>query len=128
MSELTANEIDLIGDALEHSGLTDDEIDKYFLEHAGVKGMKWGVRRNNRAETLNRVGRGEGSGMDKVKAALNVSGIDLIKGRGLQGAAARRGARVTARNDRVQKGEGSVKDMLVYYGSTRYQDLLPSKA
>lgn len=124
----TEIDIDELGTFLEHQGLTDDEIDMYFLDHTGVKGMKWGVRRNKRAETLNRVGRGEGSGKDKVKAALNVNAIDLIKGRGLQGAAARRGARVTARNDRVQKGEGSVKDMLVYYGSTRYQDLLPSKA
>mgnify|MGYP000376123347 CR=1 FL=1 len=125
---MNEDDIDAFGLFLEHDGFTIDEIDQYFLEHTGVKGMKWGVRRNRRAETLNRVGRGEGSGMDKVKAALNVSAVDLVKGRGLQGAAARKGARVTARNDRVQKGEGSVKDMLVYYGSTRYQDLLPSKA
>lgn len=46
MSELTANEIDLIGNTLEHQGLTDDEIDNYFLEHHGVKGQKWGVRRS----------------------------------------------------------------------------------
>lgn len=51
MSELTASEIDLIGHALEHSGMTDDEIDEYFLEHTGVKGMKWGVRRSKSRES-----------------------------------------------------------------------------
>lgn len=33
-----------IGELLEHKGLSDDEIDAYFLEHYGVKGMRWGVR------------------------------------------------------------------------------------
>lgn len=33
-----------IGTHLEHQGFSDDEIDEY-LEHFGVKGMKWGTRR-----------------------------------------------------------------------------------
>lgn len=35
---------DQIGEYLEHQGATDEEIDD-FLEHFGVKGMQWGVRR-----------------------------------------------------------------------------------
>lgn len=42
---MNADELDKVGLALEHSGMSDDEIDSYFLEHFGVKGMKWGVRR-----------------------------------------------------------------------------------
>lgn len=36
--------IDTLGSYLEHKGFTDDDIDEYFLEHFGVKGMKWGTR------------------------------------------------------------------------------------
>lgn len=39
--------VDQIGLYLEHQGATDYEIDE-FLEHFGVKGMKWGVRRAQR--------------------------------------------------------------------------------
>lgn len=35
----------VIGSNLEREGLSHEEIDDYFLEHYGVKGMKWGVRR-----------------------------------------------------------------------------------
>ena len=36
--------IDEVGEFLEHNGLTDEEIDAYF-EHHGVKGQKWGTRK-----------------------------------------------------------------------------------
>lgn len=37
--------VDTLGAFLEHSGFSDEDIDEYFLEHVGVKGMKWGVRK-----------------------------------------------------------------------------------
>ena len=40
-------DIDEVGTYLEHQGLSDDEIDA-FLEHFGVKGQKWGVRKNRK--------------------------------------------------------------------------------
>lgn len=43
---------------LEHKGFSDDEIDKYFLEHYGVSGMKWGVRRAQ-AINVRRAARGK---------------------------------------------------------------------
>lgn len=43
----TEIDIDELGEFLEHQGLTDDQIDDYFLAHYGVKGQKWGVRRAN---------------------------------------------------------------------------------
>lgn len=39
--------IDQIGEFLEHQGLSDEAIDEYFV-HAGVPGMKWGVRKQQR--------------------------------------------------------------------------------
>ena len=37
--------VEELGTYLEHQGLSDDEIDA-VLEHYGVKGQKWGIRRN----------------------------------------------------------------------------------
>lgn len=47
-----------IGEHLEHQGWSDDAIDEY-LEHFGVKGMKWGVRREarQRNRALNKASR-----------------------------------------------------------------------
>lgn len=38
-----------IGKYLEHQGWSDDQIDEY-LAHFGVKGMKWGVRRQKKEQ------------------------------------------------------------------------------
>lgn len=51
-------EIDLVGQMLQEKGLDDSEIETWF-EHHGVKGQKWGLRRNRdtgirpAAQTLN---------------------------------------------------------------------------
>ncbi len=41
---LTEDDILKMGSFLEHQGMSDPEIDDWF-EHAGVRGMKWGVRK-----------------------------------------------------------------------------------
>lgn len=40
------DEILLVGTTLEEAGFTHDAIDNFFLEHYGVPGMKWGVRKS----------------------------------------------------------------------------------
>lgn len=37
--------VDEVGLFLEQNGMTDDQIDEYFLQHYGKKGMKWGQRK-----------------------------------------------------------------------------------
>jgi hypothetical protein len=101
-----------------------EDID--FLEHYGVKGQRWGVRRDRRANTLKKVGSGKGSGTEKLRAYTTVSPLDVARGRGFKGAAKLRGERQLSRNARIRKGEASVRDILVYYGGTKHQDLIPT--
>lgn len=56
---MNENYAEALGIMLEHKGFTDDEIDAYFLEHHGVKGQKWGVRRaaRQRNKALNKASR-----------------------------------------------------------------------
>lgn len=104
---------------------TDQEVED-FIEHFGVRGQKWGVRRNRRANNLVKVGTGNASRSAKIRAGVTTSPLDLIRGRGFKGGAARRGERQISRNARVKSGESSVKDKLVYYGGTKYQDIIPT--
>lgn len=97
-----------------------------YIEHFGVKGMRWGVRRDRRANTHIKVGAGQGTLSDKVRSGLTVGPVDLVKGRGFKGAAARKGLRQLERNERVRNGESTVKDKLLYIGGTKYQDILPT--
>jgi hypothetical protein len=118
--------VDEVGEILEHQGLSDDEIDAFF-EHQGVKGMRWGVRRQRRVNTLLKVGSGKGTLGEKARAAWQVSTLDFIRGHGsLKKAANIRGTRQKLRNDRINKGEASVRDKIAFYGGTKYQDILPT--
>jgi hypothetical protein len=118
---------DQIGEYLEHQGATDDEIDE-FLEHFGVKGMKWGVRRDNRANNFKKVGKTNNATTSaKLRAYTHLGPIDFIKGGGLKGGAARKGDRLLDRNKRIRNGEAGAMDMLKYWGGTKYQDIIPTK-
>jgi hypothetical protein len=98
-----------------------------FLAHAGVKGMKWGIRRKRRLEVLERASKKGGPVISKVRAASNLGPIDLVKGRGITGGAKRKFARLAKRNTSIRNGQASVSDKLKYYGSTRFSDLIPVK-
>lgn len=135
MSQLTADEMDLIGTTLEHQGLTDDQIDDYFLEHHGVKGQKWGVRRaekraakgpdrfgnrNNdvvqrRIDRVSRVASGTASGADKVRALLfNIPpGLVLFEGGSVRGAAANMLERGAKTQRKINAGKKNVTDTLL---------------
>jgi hypothetical protein len=98
-----------------------------FLEHYGVKGMKWGVRRRGRIDRTVRVGKGEGSKLDKVRVHGMFNPVDLVKtGGSFRESAARKGKRMANRNNRIARGKASVVDYLITSGTARMTDILPS--
>lgn len=118
---------DQIGEFLEHKGLSDDEIDDYF-EHHGVKGMKWGTRKQARLERTQRVAEGKGSLGDKVRTLGRQSTTSLILNRGLKGSAANQVKQMEALKERTLTGKRTVKDILNTSGGTQLFSLgLPPK-
>jgi hypothetical protein len=98
-----------------------------FIAHAGVKGMKWGIRRKRRLEVYKRASKKGGPLISKVRAASSLGVVDLVKGRGITGGSKRKFARLAKRNTSIRNGQASVLDKLKYYGSTRVSDLIPVK-
>jgi hypothetical protein len=71
-----------IGKHLEHQGWSDDAIDEY-LSHFGVKGMKWGVRREARQKNraLNKASRAKDNAdwaksVEKARAQVQKGELD----------------------------------------------------
>jgi hypothetical protein len=96
-----------------------------FLEHFGIKGMRWGVRRQRRNQALARAAKGNAGVLTKVRAFREENIIDLVKGRGIRGGAKIREKRLRERIQRLKAGKGSARDIVVHYGSTRMVDLIP---
>lgn len=124
--DFTAEEIDEIGAKLEHGGFSDEDIDTWF-EHSGVKGMKWGTRREKTRQRIVRVGQGKGTLRDKIAVGAGSSTHDLVRGKGFKGAAQIRGQRQTDRKARILNGEATAKDALRQAGSFRMTDIGTSK-
>jgi hypothetical protein len=117
------NEVDEL--LLEHFHLNVED-----LEHAGVKGMKWGVRRERRNQALARSGqriRGGGGGhvSSRLRSTARIGPVDFVRGRGLRGASERKAVRVGAQLERRKKGQSTTLDLVKRFGSTRITDLVP---
>lgn len=94
-----------------------DEVQD-FLEHVGVKGMKWGVRRQARQARLGRVARGQGSVGDNLRVALtDVSTLSVLRRGGIQGAAVSRLSQVERHRQTIESGTAQVHDLIGIYGS-----------
>lgn len=94
-----------------------------FLAHFGVKGMRWGVRRENRTQMLERVGSGTGSKLDNLRVATgHVSRQGVRRHGSVAGAAANKAANMRAVDARVASGRGTAKDFVSRHGGDRYID------
>lgn len=111
-------DVDEIGIFLEYQGMSDAAIDQYF-EHHGVKGQKWGVRKQQRLERTQRVAEGTGSFTDKRKVLGNQSAIGLIRGKGLKGAAKNQTIALEALKKRTLEGNATTRDMLNNIGGVQ---------
>lgn len=105
-----------------------------FLEHYGVKGMKWGKRKGG-STTADRVldyKKNKASNTSVARSLSSFDGVtgkDLIKAKGnLKAAVADRNSKNVARIERVQKGEGSVRDMMRTLGSVSIADVVMSES
>ena len=117
-------------------GVKIDEQTDAFLEHYGVRGMQWGVRRTRRTQRLARAAAADSSaasraravgigGLGVVRLRGRVGPIDLVKGGGIRGGAARKVDRVLAREQRIKTGKATTSDILMRVGSTRVTDIVP---
>ena len=107
-----------------------NEVDKLLLDnfdvlHSGIRGMKWGVRRQRRVQALTRGGTKGGPIVSRVRAAGNIGPVDFVRGRGIRGGAARKAVRVGAQLKRFDKGQATAVDIVKRFGSTRVHDLIP---
>ena len=106
-----------------------------YLEHYGVKGMRWGVRRDRRINTLRKAGSGKAKFNEKARAYTNkpllspiplLGPIDLVAGRGFRGAARRKANRNALAYERIRTGESTVRDRLTQINNLKYQDVFPT--
>lgn len=122
-----------------------------YLEHYGVKGMKWGVRKEQRAHKMKRTATQKKENKARRKAGLGTkagkkvgvgerlrSGYDAygpnplfvaeaIVKRSVNTAQLDKAKRIEGRIARRKQGKASVGDKLAYYANFRVQDMTPTK-
>jgi hypothetical protein len=96
-----------------------------FLEHHGVKGQKWGVRRKQArigrqikrqqrsVDVLRRVAEGKGRFRDKAAVGLQTSLLDLVNEGNLQGVAQDRLDRQQRIQKDISRGKRKVRALLL---------------
>lgn len=94
--------------------------EEIYLEHFGVKGQKWGVRKTrkvqNALDRTNRIAKGKASPSDKIL-------IGLTSGRVTKKSAARGLRRGAALQKRINDGDSKVQEILLKATGIRIKEL-----
>lgn len=99
------------------------------LEHYGVKGMRWGVRKartgliEGKTKRLDRVASGQGSLRDVGVTALGMSAYQVARAGGFKKAADRKSTSLKGQHERLATGQAKVTDVLKAYGTVSALDL-----
>lgn len=103
--------------------IVDEEV---YLEHHGVKGMRWGKRGTKREQKnidmYKRVAEGKGSGKDALNVALRSSPFNL-GAEGLAGAAAKELNKGKRLQDKINAGEAKVTNILNVAAGVKIKNL-----
>lgn len=124
-------EIDKTTHAQEGMGMSyaDKPASPEELAHYGVKGMKWGVRKaytdrkSKEVTRLSKVADGKGGVLQKARTALGSSASDLVRGRGIEGAARIRRDRLRGHLNRLNNGKATARDVLKATNGVTVTDL-----
>ena len=108
-----------------------------FLAHYGVKGMKWGVRKSPKVEVGKKPSKlleykkkqaSDNSIAKSLTSTTGVTGIGLIKSKGnLSKAVAKKNQKTIDKIDRIQRGEGTARDVISIYGNVSLLDVYKSR-
>ena len=100
-------------DQMIQKGMVAMESTDDFLAHYGVKGMKWGVRKQSQADSLRRVSTGSASTKDKIRSVGGMSTLDVARGGGsIKRAAAKKADRIEgkiSKNDAKRAKQDAAK-------------------
>jgi len=99
-----------------------DEVEE-FLAHYGVKGMKWGVRKQNQLDNYTRVADGKASVTQRLNVYASMSLLEIAVAGGGKKAAANRAAGLAAQKARIESGKSTVFDKMDRAMNTSVIDL-----
>jgi len=94
------------------------------LTHHGVKGMKWGQRKQRQLDTYTRIASGHGKAHEKLRLSLNAHPIEIARGKGsVKKIAANRASVLEADKARIESGKATLRDKLDRAMNTSVIDL-----
>lgn len=95
------------------------------LIHFGIKGMKWGTRKQKKLDAANRVASGNASISQKIRFGASATTKELVvSGGSLKTIARARANTLQAQKDRIQSGKATTLDILDRFGNTPILDIV----
>ncbi len=95
------------------------------IYHFGVKGMKWGVRKQKQLDSYKRIASGKGKTLETLRLRANVNIIELARNKGsVKRIAAGRAAVLEAQKKRFETGTTTKRDKIDRAMNTPIIDLV----